>query len=67
MSKDLIAAKESASSLKKKMKRLEEENNGYKGDLRKATEMAEDRLEEYIRNDQQTQRNFNTTQNKSRH
>jgi hypothetical protein len=51
-----VAAKEALNTLKKKYKRQEEEIGSYKSDLRKATEMAEERLDEYIKSDQQKQR-----------
>lgn len=59
LSKEAASSKEALVTLKKKYKRQEEEIGGYKSDIRKATEMAEERLEDYIKSDQQKQRTPN--------
>ena len=50
-----MALKEQNNSLKKKMKRQEEELGNNKTDLQKLTNMAEERLNEYVKEDQEKQ------------
>lgn len=50
-----MVLKEQNASLKKKVKRQEEELGNNKSDLQKLTALAEERLNEYLKEDQEKQ------------
>lgn len=56
LSKELVSAKESGNAAKKKLKRQEEEMSHHKSELKKLTSIAEERLNEYLKEDEGKQR-----------
>ena len=55
LSKEVASLKESVGGLRKKLKRQEDEVTNHKNELRKLTAATEDKLSEYLKEDEQKQ------------
>lgn len=62
MGKEIAALKESASGLKKRLKRQEDEVLNHKNELKKLMTATEQKLEQYNKEDEQKQGRFSFTQ-----
>lgn len=62
MGKEIAALKESASGLKKRLKRQEDEVLNHKNELKKLMTATEQKLEQYNKEDEQKQGKFSFTQ-----
>lgn len=62
LAKEIASLKESTSNLRKKMKKQEEEISNHKSELKKLTINTEDKIGEYLREDEEKQRIFSIIQ-----
>ena len=62
MGKEIAALKESASGLKKRLKRQQDEVLNHKNELKKLMTATEQKLEQYNKEDEQKQGRFSFTQ-----
>lgn len=65
-SKEVAVLREGSSSLKKRLKKQEEDILNHKNELKKLTATTEERIAEYLREDEQKQRTVSTMQSPSR-